>query len=101
MATLTSSSVGERVLIDLTKATRDALGDRSLLTAERAGKSTAFKPEYVVIAASDKNVLPLGGREFSVHTAVFRGQNDYIFLEGSYGLTLDKAYAEYVTRTSK
>lgn len=57
-----------------------------------------------MIAASEKTVLPLGGREFSVHTAIYKGAGleateGYLFIDGSYGLTLDRAYAEFIERS--
>ena len=84
------------ILESLDKAARKALGDRVLLTVKRSG--TAFRPEWVALCASTKLVFPLGGREFSVHSVVFQSREDYLFIEGEYGLTFERAVEAYNAR---
>lgn len=82
----------------LEASVRDHLGDRVLLAARRR-KAPFPRSEYVVICSSTKLVTSLGGRECSVHTAIFRSVADgYLLVAGEYGLTLEDAWVDFSTR---
>ena len=93
--------IPDRNLEALDKAARAALGDRVLLTAKRPDGVKFPRLEYIVLAASTKIVYPLGGREISDHTAVWKGDDSYLFIEGAYGLTFEAAVEEYRNRGAK